>query len=94
MRDQEESPMTTVPISKARERLAEIANRVAFGGERVVVERRGKHLFALVSIEDMHLLEELEDRHWAEEGKKALEEFDRSGRKSIPLEQVKRDLGP
>ena len=85
--------MATVPISKAREHLSELGNRVAFGGERVVVERRGKHLFALVSMEDMQLLEELEDRHWAEEGKKAVEEFERSGEKSIPLESLKRDLG-
>ena len=34
--------MTTVPISEAREHLADLGNRVALRGERVVVKRRGK----------------------------------------------------
>lgn len=53
--------MANVPISEARERLADLGNRVAFRGERVVVERRGKELFALVPIEDVELLERIED---------------------------------
>jgi prevent-host-death family protein len=54
--------VTTIPISEARENLADLGNRVALRGERVVVERRGKNLFALVSVEDLELLERLEDR--------------------------------
>lgn len=54
--------MTTLPISEAREHLADLANRVSLLGERVVVERRGKNLFALVSVEDLELLERLEDK--------------------------------
>ncbi|HUT56545.1 MAG TPA: type II toxin-antitoxin system Phd/YefM family antitoxin [Phycisphaerae bacterium] len=53
--------MVNVPISEARERLADLGNRVALRGERVVVERRGKDLFALVPVEDMELLERIED---------------------------------
>ena len=54
--------MTTVPISEAREHLADLGNRVSLRGERVVVERRGKNLFALVPVEDVELLERLEDK--------------------------------
>lgn len=54
--------MTSIPISEVREHLADLGNRVSLRGERVVVERRGKHLFALVSVEDLELLERLEDR--------------------------------
>ena len=54
--------MTNVPISEAREHLADLGNRVALRGERVIVERRGKGLFALVSVEDVELLERLEDQ--------------------------------
>ena len=54
--------MTTIPISEAREHLADLGNRVSLRGERVVVERRGKNLFALVPVEDLELLERLEDR--------------------------------
>lgn len=54
--------MTTIPISEARIHLADLANRVSLRGERVVVERRGKNLFALVPVEDLELLERLEDK--------------------------------
>ena len=53
--------MTTIPITEAREHLADLGNRVALRGERLVVERRGKNLFALVPVEDVELLERLED---------------------------------
>ena len=54
--------MIKVPISEAREHLADLGNRAALRGERVVVERRGKHLFAIVPVEDLELLERLEDK--------------------------------
>ena len=54
--------MTRIPISKAREQLADLGNRVALRGERLVIERRGKNLFALVPVEDVELLERLEDQ--------------------------------
>ena len=53
--------MTTIPISEVREHLADLGNRVSLRGERVVVERRGKNLFALVPVEDAELLDRLED---------------------------------
>ena len=54
--------MTTIPISEAREHLADLGNRVSLRGERLVIERRGKNLFALVPVEDVELLELIEDR--------------------------------
>jgi len=54
--------MTTIPISEAREHLADLGNRVSLRGERLVVQRRGRRLFALVPVEDVELLERLEDR--------------------------------
>ncbi|RPI64089.1 MAG: type II toxin-antitoxin system Phd/YefM family antitoxin [Planctomycetaceae bacterium] len=54
--------MTTIPISEAREHLADLGNRVSLRGERLVIERRGKNLFALVPVEDVELLERLEDQ--------------------------------
>ena len=53
--------MTTLPISTAREHLADLGNRVSLRGERIVIERRGKSLFAFVPVEDLELLERLED---------------------------------
>jgi len=39
----------TIGIAEARESLSDLVNRVAFGRERYVVERRGKPLAALIS---------------------------------------------
>ncbi len=45
-------------MTEARARLADLANRVAYGGERVVLTRHGRPFVALISAEDLSLLEE------------------------------------
>ncbi|MBT2369991.1 type II toxin-antitoxin system Phd/YefM family antitoxin [Streptomyces sp. ISL-10] len=54
-----------IPVTQARAELAELINRVVYGGERVVVTRHGKPLVALVSAADLERLEH--DREAAEE---------------------------
>lgn len=49
-----------IPVTQARAELAELINRVVYGGERVVVTRHGKPLVALVSADDLRRLEESE----------------------------------
>ncbi|OEJ28076.1 prevent-host-death protein [Streptomyces agglomeratus] len=46
-----------IPVTQARAELAELINRVVYGGERVVVTRHGKPLVALVSAADLARLE-------------------------------------
>ncbi|SDK19904.1 type II toxin-antitoxin system Phd/YefM family antitoxin [Streptomyces indicus] len=46
-----------IPVTQARAELADLINRVVYGGERVVVTRHGKPLVALVSAEDLAKLE-------------------------------------
>jgi prevent-host-death family protein len=48
-------------ITDIRENLADALNRVAYAGERIILKRRTKSVAALVSIEDLALLEQLED---------------------------------
>ncbi|MYT75615.1 MULTISPECIES: type II toxin-antitoxin system Phd/YefM family antitoxin [unclassified Streptomyces] len=48
-----------IPVTQARAELAELINRVVYGGERVVVTRHGKPLVALVSAADLERLEEM-----------------------------------
>ena len=79
--------MTTIPISDAREHLPHLANRVALRGERLIVERRGKRLCALVSIEDVELLERLEDEMDLKAIRAARDE------PAIPWSKVKKQLG-
>jgi prevent-host-death family protein len=48
-------------ISEARESFSTTVNRVAYGGERVVLTRHGKRVAAVVPLDDLELLEALED---------------------------------
>ncbi|PNV35703.1 prevent-host-death protein [Streptomyces sp. DH-12] len=50
-----------IPVTQARAELADLINRVVYGGERVVVTRHGKPLVALVSADDLRRLDELKD---------------------------------
>jgi prevent-host-death family protein len=79
--------MTAITITEARERLADLGNRVALRGERVIVERRGKNLFALVPVEDVELLERLEDERDLREIRR------RKNEPTKPLSQVMKELG-
>ncbi|OIJ66882.1 type II toxin-antitoxin system Phd/YefM family antitoxin [Streptomyces mangrovisoli] len=49
-----------IPVTQARAELADLINRVVYGGERVVVTRHGKPLVALVSAADLERLQEVE----------------------------------
>ncbi len=66
--------MTRLSTTRAREELSDVINRVVYQGERIVLERRGKDVVALVPLEDLRLLEELEDRIDLEEAKRRLKE--------------------
>lgn len=80
-----------IPISDARQNLAELCNRVAYGSERLLIARRGKARVALVPVEDLELLEALEDAIDLAAARKALREAESVGTK--PLQQVLRELG-
>lgn len=49
--------MDKLAVAKARETFSETVNLVAFGGKRIVLQRNGKPLAALVPIEDLAALE-------------------------------------
>jgi antitoxin Phd len=51
-----------ISVKEIRDNLADALNRVAYGGERIVLLRRGKGVAALVSMEELKLLEDLEDQ--------------------------------
>lgn len=61
----EEEMMNTFGVVEARKRFSELTSKVAYAGERVVVERRGKPMMAWISLEDLQRLEELEKGGWA-----------------------------
>lgn len=83
----------TITTAAARDSFSEVVNRAAFGKERVVLTRHGKPLAAIVPIEDVEALEAIENAHDLAEVRKALEEWERDGRKTVPLEDILRRYG-
>ena len=87
--------MRRLNISEVRSDFAETINQVSYGKERLIVERRGKDLAAIIPVEDLKLLERLieeeEDRLDLEEVEKIL--ADPRNKKTIPLEKVRKELG-
>ena len=80
--------MANLAIGKRRDDLEEALKRMRESGERVLLEKNGEKVAALVSVEDLQFLEELEDRLDLEAAREALKEPG-----SIPWEEVKADLG-
>ena len=87
--------MTRLNVSKAREEFPEVVNRAAYGKERTIVSRRGKDLAAVISMDDLRLLERLAqeelDRLDLEDARAALKETKEKG--SVPLRNLMRELG-
>lgn len=71
--------MGTFSTSEARFAFSDVINRAAYGKERVVLTRRGKQIVAVIPVEDLKLIEEIEDRldvaaakrAWAAQGKES-----------------------
>lgn len=80
--------MTTISMSEIRLKLSELANRVIYGGERVIVQKNNKPAFAIVSMEDMELLERLEDQADIKAAQEALKEGN-----FVPWQDIKKELG-
>jgi prevent-host-death family protein len=85
--------MTRLAASRAREDFSDTLNRVAYGGERIVLRRRGRDLAAIVPMEDLALIEKIEDATDVREARKAVARMRRTGKKPVTLERLKRDLG-
>jgi prevent-host-death family protein len=82
--------MMTLSIAEARNNLADAINRVSYGGERVVFARRGKAVAALVSADDLALLQRLEDAVDIRTSAKVLKEYDRNPDAFTTLNEYKR----
>ena len=77
-----------ITAADARKKFANIINRVAFGNESFVLTRRGKPVAAIVSMRELSLLQELEDKIDIENAWKAKNEPG----EPIPWEDLKREL--
>jgi len=54
--------LNKISTADARKKFSNIVNRVAYGDESFVLTRRGEAIAALVSIAELRILQDLEDR--------------------------------
>ena len=80
-----------VPATQARDRLSDLINRAAYGQERIILTRRGKPVAALVPVEDVQWLEDIENESDLAAAREARKEMARDGGKTVPWEEVKRE---
>lgn len=80
--------MTHLALTTGQPELTEALDRMDKDGERIVLEKNGVAVGAVVSIEDLRFLQEVEDRIDLDEARKALDEPG-----SIPWETLKQALG-
>ena len=80
---------TKISTADARKNLADIVNKVAYRKEPIVLTRRGQDIAALISIDALELLLQIEDHIDIEDAKRALAEPG----DNIPAEEVWKKLG-
>ncbi len=78
-------------VAEAKNRFSDVLRRAEYGGERVIVERHGKPVAAIVSTDDLRRLEATDDAADLRDAQAALAEATREG--TIPLETVLRKYG-
>lgn len=79
--------MPTISVSQLKHDLSEYLNRVAYGGERLVVTSRDRPKAAVISMTDLQRLENLEDALVAREALAAYQAGE-----TVPWEQVKAEM--
>ena len=77
----------TLPITEIPEKLEEVTGRVQFAGERIVIQKHGKTVAALVPPSDLEVLRTLEDRLDLFDALEALAEYRANG--GISLGELK-----
>jgi prevent-host-death family protein len=81
---------------QARGGLAEALNRVCYGGERILIARRGKPVAGLVSADDLETLQRIEDAEDLRDARKALADYKRNPASAVTLDAylAKRKVRP
>lgn len=85
-------PVPDLPITEARDRLAEVVNEAAYTGKVIYLTRRGKRLAAIVSVEAVEAAERWEDEQLGRLADEALMEMTRTGETPVALDEVRREL--
>ncbi len=81
--------MSRMTANDIRRRFTGVVNRVASEGERIIISLRNKDIAAIVSLEDLKLIERIEDEIDVEEAKKILE----NDEETITWDEAMNELG-
>ena len=76
-------PMSKIAASDLRKDIAEVLNKVAYGHERIILQRHGKDAAVIIPLEDLALLESLEDHIDLQDAQDARDEAREQGTKSL-----------
>jgi len=82
--------MANISTKEARGQLSTVISRAAFAKERIILTRHGKAVAAVVPIEDLEFLEELEERIDIEDARAALADVKKQG--TISWNKIKAEL--
>lgn len=85
--------MTSITSVQIRKEVAEILSRTEYLKERFEITRNGKPVAALVPIEDMRLLEELEDKLDGLLAREGVKDYLSGRAETISLDELQQHLG-
>lgn len=88
--------MIHIPVSEFKNEIADTLNRVVYAGERVLLQRHGKDVVALVSMRELEVLQkidDLEDEIDLKEALKVLQKLKSGQTELVSLEDAKKELG-
>jgi len=83
--------MSALTVAEAKNRFSDLLRRAQYGGERVIVERHGKPVAAIVSTDDLRRLESAEDAADLQDARAALAQAKAHG--TVRLDRVLRKYG-
>jgi prevent-host-death family protein len=81
----------TASIREARANLSEIASS-AEQGSPTIITRNGKQVAAVVSVEELQLIEDAVDARLAAEAEESLDEMEQSGESPVGMAQLLAEL--
>jgi len=86
--------MDTISCKEARDKMAEVINKVVYSHKRYTLTRHGNQVAVIISFEDWQLIEKLlqriEDEEDLLDAESAMERIKKEG--GTPLEQLKKEL--
>ena len=88
--------MVHIPVSEFKNEISETLNRVVYTGERVLLQRHGKDVAALVSMNELKLIEEIEqieDETDLKEALKILHKIKSGATGVVSWDKAKKELG-